>query len=142
MRTIRVEKDLWLKEFSENAHLSVFEPDVGYEPGSLDFALMTIDEEKDAPIIYTTVKDLPKKGAYIEFGGSFPDYRGSSKVLRAFIQMTDYFRVENYKFVCFGCRNNNIPMNRLGLSAGYIPTGMLYDREKLFLEYTKEFTNG
>jgi hypothetical protein len=132
----------WLKYFADVAHAAVFDPDVVRQEGGFGFALLVIDEEKDEPIIYVTCAKNPAGGAYIEYGGSFPNSRGSQKVLRAFQLVNKWFEEKGFTHSGLMTRNTNKQMNRLALATDYFVTGVHMDDGRLYLDYTREFTNG
>lgn len=140
MKVVTIDRETWLSKSYENAHKAVFgdEP-VDMNESLFDAALLVIDEEADVPIIYTTVKQTTASQVFIEYGGSFPDYRGSPKVKPAFELLCNFLHEAGASRVSLATKNTNIPMQRLALSTGFTPWGMTFGKTGLFLEYIKSF---
>lgn len=132
------EREYWLEHFELHAHAAVFEPGVSRNEGGFHFALMVVDEETDTPIIYVTCLKTTAGGVFIEYGGSFPDFRGSMKVLRAFRAVNEWFKINLFKYAMLATRNTNAAMNKLALADDYFVTGVHTDDGRLYLDYTKE----
>lgn len=137
MEVVNIDRKTWLEKYSKNAYMSVFgREDHDLQEASLfDAALMVMDEESNCPIIYTTIKQTTAKSVFIEFGGSFPDYRGTAKVKPAFEKLCAYLKEAGAEFVTLSTKNTNIAMNRLALSVGFIPSGMNFNKEGAFVDY-------
>jgi len=143
VKIIPIARDVWLEKYSDDAYITVFgeEPTITKE-SLFDAAFLVIDEEKDTPIVYMTMKQISTKGVFIEHGGSFPEFRGSPKVRPAFRYLLDYLHSAGSRTISLITRNTNTAMQKLALATGFICTGCNYNGEGLFLEYTLKFNEG
>jgi hypothetical protein len=137
MRVVLISREDWLRDFARNAHLAVFDEDTSFEEGSFTTTMLVIDEKTDTPIIYMTYHEVPQGGVFVEYGGSFPPFRSSPKVYRAFNFANDWFRSNGYKRVGMITRNTNTAMNKLAIHAGYLVVGMQFQKGKFYLEHNK-----
>lgn len=87
-----------------------------------DFALLVTDEN-DEPVAYSTVIEMDAKTAYMQHGGAFPKFQGSTKVARAYHLMIAYIK-EGYLRISTRIRNINTAMLKLALSADLIVNGI------------------
>jgi len=135
-QVLEVPQDVWNEKYAKNAHISVFEE--GYNPDehSCDFALLV--SKDDTLISYSTIKNLTPENVCMEYGGSFPTHRGSTHVLQTFLVMLDYLKQKGKKEVYYVTTNENYPMLKFGLFAGFKITGMTLSKKgKLLLEHSK-----
>jgi len=137
MKVVAIDRDIWIKDYQDVAYKAVF----GFDPPSeiknslFDKAFLVIDEEKDSPIIYATVKQTTEKSLFIEFGGSFPSYKLSPKVRKAFFLLCKTFKEAGSTYTSLSTLNNNISMQKLALSAGFMPMGMNISNHGLMIDY-------
>lgn len=142
MRVDKFTREEWLEKYAKDAHWAVFEEDFPVHNMRADFILCVVDLSKNIPIIYSTVSELTAKSVCMEWGGSFPDYRGTPYTKRAFQVMMMYFKEFGYEMVSFLTRNDNYPMLKLGFSAGFKTTGLNTNKDGIFLENTLYFKEG
>lgn len=136
-KVIKIPKEDWNKEFARNAHISVFDSEFDTELHPMDFAYLVADEN-EAMISYCTLREMNKDQVVMDFGGTFPDFRGSAKAFPSFIAMLERLK-QSYKRAIFVTNNENYPMLKFGLKAGFKITGMsLSDKVGLLIEHTKE----
>lgn len=135
MKVLCFTREEWLEKYSKVAYHAVFQEDPeGIKESLFDYAFSTVDE-KECPIIYTTIKQMSETTIYIEHGGSFPDYRGSSLVKPAFQMMCDAWMENGAKTVTLATRYDNVAMQKLALHTGFLPYGMFTNEKGLFLQY-------
>ena len=133
----KIGADEWKKLYEKNAHLAVFEEYVDEEKSKLDFALLVVNK-KDEMVVYMTIKEMDKYTAFIEYGGSFPNKRGSVESFPAFLACLEFLE-KDYERVNFFTENKNKPMLKFGLNAGFEIIGCCYSNNKFLLEHTLEF---
>lgn len=137
MRVVLIDRETWLRDCARNAHKAVFDEDTSFEEGAFTTAMLVIDDSANTPIIYMTFHEVQKKAVFVEYGGSFPPYRGNPKVYRAFNHANEWFRLSGYSRVGMITRNTNTAMNKLAIHAGYIVVGMQFQNQKFYLEHSK-----
>lgn len=127
---------IWKENFEQSAHISVFGEEFDPLRTRMDYAILTVNE-KDEMIIYMTVQEMDKYTAFLEYGGSFPDKRGSMEVFPAFSESVDYL-LKKYNRVNFYTENKNFPMLKLGMKKGFKIVGLCISNNKILLEHTLE----
>jgi len=71
---------------SEQAHRVCFNEVKPKEWDRIDFALVAVDEERKQMIGYTTMREIDHETIYWQYGGSFPEYRGTLLAARAVLR--------------------------------------------------------
>lgn len=129
----KISAEDWAKNYSANARLAVFGEILEPEDERIDFALLvTKDREL---VIYTTFKELSRDHLYLCFGGSFPNSRGKSDLVRnAFLEMVAH-TFKTYNELTFHAKNTNYPMQKLSMHAGFLAVGISYTDKNILLEY-------
>jgi len=118
-------------EMSKDAHLLCFSEERNPEMNRCNFALL-ITDEKDVPVAYSTIVELDSLSAYMQHGGAFPEFQGTTKVARAYHLMLAYLK-EHYLKITTRIKNTNIAMLKLALSADLLVSGIDYVTGDLFL---------
>lgn len=137
----QISHEEWMKDYAKDAHKSVFGDDFeDFDKTLFDYALLVIDKESNTPIVYMTVRVLNKKSVFIEYGGSFPAFRGNHKVRAALAFILDNMRDKlGIETVGFLTAQKNIKMQKMGLATGFLVTGLTMGRYGLCLEYRRNF---
>lgn len=131
---LKIDPPTWKERYSANARLSVFGEILDPEDERIDFALLTTKDKE--LVIYTTLKELSRKHVYLCFGGSFPNARGKTSLVRgAFLEMLSYLFEQGYEEVTFSTKNTNYPMQRLSMHAGFVCVGISICSSYTLLEY-------
>lgn len=130
----RVEKTDW-QLLAKNAHEVVFREAWPDNFERIDYALLTTDAE-DKLVQYATIRETDAISAYIQYGGSFPDYRGSVSSYRSFRAIIDHL-FEQYKNVSFLVENTNLPMLKFALKEHFIIIGIRNFKNQIMLEHFK-----
>lgn len=133
----QISRDIWLKDYAKNAHMSVFGEDYPeFDTTLFDYALLVIDKETDTPIIYNLIRIMNTKSVYIEYGGSFPPFRASLKVRKAFnFLLSELHKQGGIELVILMTMTTNVAMQKLALATGFLPFGLTQGRYGLCLEY-------
>ena len=130
----RIEKSEWVS-LSRDAHVSVFKEEWEAEKERVDFALLTTDSE-DQLIQYATLRELDSESVYIQYGGSFPTYRGSIPAYRSFQAILRWLG-ERYPNVTFLTENTNLAMLKFAIREGFIIVGLRATKKSIMLELYK-----
>ena len=130
----------WLDKFAKDAYSTVFERNFDEVKKSLFDAAILVVDDNECPISFATYKQLTEDSVYLEHGGSFPDYRNKPEVKPSFQEMLKFLQLIGAKQITLSTRNENVPMQRLALSSGFIPTGMHMIPDGLFIQYELNFT--
>lgn len=126
--------------FSEQAHLLAFDEIRPFLSERIDYALLaTSDENK--PMGYVTVRELDDESVYWQFGGSFPETRGSMACLKGYRAFLDWHK-ERYARVATLIENTNIPMLKMAMKVGFLIVGVKNVQGKVLLEHSIEFKRG
>lgn len=116
---------------SREAHKLCFNEDRPIELNTCDYALLVVNE-RNHPIAYSTVIEIDKNSAYMQHGGSFPEFAGTIKVARAYHLMIAFIK-ENYKRITTRIQNTNMAMLKLAMSAGLLVNGIDFISGDIFL---------
>lgn len=108
----KISKEEW-KVLAVNAHLAVFNEEWTADKERIDFALLTVDEDGKV-IQYATIREMDSESSYLQYGGSFPDYRGKVQSVHSFKSILDWLFLE-YKNVSFFTENTNWPMLKFAI---------------------------
>lgn len=140
MKIIPFERDEWIKKYQESSYKEVFNADLPLEAKQsfFDKAFVVFNDEKE-PVIYCTVKQLTEKALFIEFGGSFPKFRSSPKVVKYFKDLCAYFNKAGAEVVALTTLNTNVSMQKLALYCGFIPMGVSMSKEGLMIDFQLDF---
>lgn len=130
---LKIDPETWKEKYAANARLSVFGEIVEPEDERIDYALL-VAKDKEL-VIYVTLKELSRRHVFMCFGGSFPNSRGKSELVRgAFLTMVEKL-FETYDEVTFHTKNSNYPMQRLSMHAGFVVVGITFGDKHVLLEY-------
>lgn len=105
-------KEEWAA-YSANAHLSVFKEIHDANQDRIDFALLAADENQTL-ILYCTFCELDRDSVYMQFGGSFPPYRGSPETYRGFCEFVSRLS-KQYKHLYFHVEHSNFAMLKFAI---------------------------
>lgn len=131
-----ISRDIWKQNYEQNAHISVFGETFDPERTRMDYAVLIINNQ-DELVIYSTVQEMDKYTCFLEYGGSFPNKRGSTESYPAFSFMCDEL-LKTYKRVNFYTENVNKPMLKFGFKKGFVVVGLCFSNNKILLEHTLE----
>lgn len=124
--------------YSEAAHLVVFEEYRPADMDRIDFALVA--EVETVPYIYMTCREFDKETVYITSGGALPICKGTPKSWEGFKLMLDYLK-DRYKYVTLLTLNDNFPMLKFALKAGFRTIGIRNFKGYVLLEQFLVFDN-
>lgn len=122
--------------FSEDAHKICFNE---LKPASfdrIDFALLCVDSGK--PCAYVTCRELDPDTVYFQFGGAFPETRGTLSSWKCYEKVTDFARTK-YRRITTLIENNNVVMLKFAMKMGYRIIGIRNFGGSILLEHVLEF---
>jgi hypothetical protein len=134
MQITYIPKEKITEEFMENIHKNVFRETV---PGHFfKFDECLIAEKDNSLLGYILIKEITTQMIDIAWGGTMKETRGTW-VLKAFRDSCELL-LKHYKVVTFQTRNTNVPMIKLGLSAGFSIVGcVVVNNDGLFINFSK-----
>jgi len=122
--------DEW-KVLAEEAHMLCFQESRHSDTNTFDYALLVTDKD-DKPVAYSTIIEMDKATAYMQHGGSFPEFAKGIYVARAYQLMVAYLK-EQYTKISTRILNTNISMLKLALSAELYVNGIDFLGGEIFL---------
>lgn len=130
----RIEKEAW-HVLAGPAHEAVFKEAWEADAERIDFTLITTDPNNTL-VQYATIRELDCDTAYIQYGGSFPSYRGTTVAFDSFRAILAWL-FEHYKGVTFLTQNNNYAMLKFAIKERFEIVGMRTFRGNIMLEHLK-----
>lgn len=121
---------------AKDAHAIVFEKVRDPAMDRLTGALLAIDEEKNQPVGYATYRELDNESVYLQWGGAFPEIRGSIHVAR--IYRLFLFTLEAYRRIGTHIENTNVSYLRLAMAHGFRIIGTRTFRGEVLVELLRE----
>lgn len=138
MQILKIPKDEW-SVCSAKAHLVSFGQGRPPEFERIDYALLAVRGE--TPLGYITCREHDGNTVYWQFGGSFPGTRGTVltwKLYQAGIALAR----ESYQRITTYISNENIPMLKLAMKAGFRVIGVRNFKRNILLELMLDFEGG
>ena len=136
MIVTRIEPDKWAK-ISETAHKVVFNEVRPSEMDRVSYALVVGTEVE--PMAYITVRETDKESAYIQYGGAFPNAKGSVTSFRIFSEMVAWLKNFGYKRVNMLVEGSNKVMLKFALTMDFDVIGMRVFNGTPLLELMRTF---
>lgn len=121
---------------SEDAHKIVFGTHKPASRDRIDFALMTVDEQ-NVPLGYVTCREWDNETLYWQFGGMFPDTRGTPRSFRVYKEMLQW-ATDRYFRITMLVENTNVPMLKFALKVGFKIIGVRNYSGTVLLEHSLE----
>lgn len=134
MRVERFSQADW-RLYSEKAHLICFGQHKPAHWDRFDFALLAVDHEK--PLGYVTCREHDPETLYWQFGGTFPETKGTIKSWRVYEALTNYCR-SNYRRLTTLIENDNLTMLKFAMKMGYRIVGVRVFQGKPLLDHLLE----
>lgn len=128
--------EVW-KELAKEAHLCCFGE---LRPSTMDrisFALLTSEDEK--PLGYLTARELDSESVYLQYGGAFPDTRGTINSLKVYKSMLLKLKEIGFIRATTYIENINKPMLKFAMKCGWTITGLRTFKNAILLEHQIEF---
>lgn len=103
---------------SEGTHYEVFGTLKPKDWDRIDYALLALREGESLPIAYMTCREISRDCVYWQFGGSFPEIRGSFAAWSIYKEFIEWARAK-YKMVYTYTANTNYAYLKMALKAGF-----------------------
>ncbi len=131
----RITKEEW-KEMAEDAHLICFSEKRSAEMDRIDFALLNV--RGDRALSYCTVRELDKESCYWQYGGAFPNTRGTPTSWRSYQMYADWCFSQGYKRISTYIENDNISMMKIAMKVGFRIIGTRTFKGHILVEFLLE----
>jgi L-amino acid N-acyltransferase YncA len=131
MKTCWITKDEW-KNICEKTHAAVFGTIRKIEVDKTDRCILVFSDIGE-PAGYATVQEWSSDLAYLQWGGSFLDFRNTASVYRGYSLVIDAVLSE-YRTVFTLIENTNTPMLKMALKAGFLVVGTRFNSNRLMVE--------
>lgn len=112
----KISKEEW-KEMSASAHLICFNEKRDPEMDRIDFALLNVRGEE--PLNYCTVRELDSESVYWQYGGAFPNTKGTGTSFYSYQRYADWCFDQGYKRITTYVQNDNLAMLKIALQVGF-----------------------
>ena len=140
MITVRpLTKNEWMK-MAEEAHLICFNETRPKTLDRIDYALVNVTDKEEI-LNYCTVKELDAESVYWQFGGAFPNSKGSVHSARSYARNIKWTFENGYKRITTYAKNTNSDMLRVQLKCGFVPIGMRTVQGEVYVEMLLEAPN-
>lgn len=137
MITVRaLTREEWEK-MAEDAHLLCFNEHRPSYLDRIDYALVNVTDKEEI-LNYCTVKELDSESVYWQFGGAFPNSKGSVHSARSYARNIEWTFKQGYKRITTYAKNTNSDMLRVQLKCGFIPIGMRTVQGEVYVEMLLE----
>ena len=131
-----IEPRIW-KTMAADAHLSVFKEQWDAELETIDFAMLMVLQSSDTAVSYATVQEMDDKSVYLQYGGVFPDFKGTMISYRSFHQMIERLK-QDYKKITTFVENTNYSMLKFYMKENFKITGIRFFGDLTLLENNYE----
>ena len=135
----KLSNEEWSK-MAENAHLICFDEKRPSEMDRISYALLNVDGEK--VLNYCTVRELDSESVYWQFGGAFPNSKGTVHSARSYARNIKWTFDQGYKRITTYVKNTNTNMFRIQLKCGFLPIGMRTVQGDIYIELLLEAPSG
>lgn len=119
------------KQLSEAAHVLSFKERRAASLDRIDFALLAVLEGK--PVAYATVRELDAESIYWQYGGAFPEIKGTINVLKVY-RMFIAHCAARYRRVTTLVENGNVRYLKLAMAVGFRIMGCRMFKGDVFVE--------
>ena len=130
--------DEWKEKYSEQAHLIAFGKAKPASWDRIDYALLLVDRDANAPSGYITCREFDHETIYWQFGGSMPGTKNTPKSLACFDAALEWAKAA-YRRITFVVENTNLPMLKLAMKREFQIVGVRNFHGSILLEHMKEF---
>ena len=123
-------------EMSEKAHLICFSENRPAGMDRIDFALLNV---RGADLLsYCTVRELDKDSCYWQYGGAFPNTKGTPTSWRSYQMYADWCFSNGYQRISTYIENTNLPMIKIALKVGFKIIGTRTFKNQILVEFLLE----
>lgn len=133
-KLVKIHADTWASNFAEKAHAVTFNKVITPENERVDFAILAINF-LDEPVGYITCRELGRGHLYWQFGGIFPNARGTIYSYGLYEEAKKMCLNEYNRITTF-IENSNTTMLKMALKVGFRITGLKLFNDQILLEHT------
>jgi RimJ/RimL family protein N-acetyltransferase len=138
MKVERLSKENWAV-LAEAAHLVVFGEHKSASMDRIDFALLGLSME-GTPMGFITCREFDQDTLYWQFGGAFPDTRGTHRTFSVYQRFIDWCRGK-YTRITTLIENTNTAMLKMAMKVGFRIVGIRYYRGSILVEHLLELNS-
>lgn len=124
------------KQLASAAHLVVFDEHWDEMLERISYAIIMLTDKKEM-VAYATIQLIDNDTAYLQYGGAFPTFKGTSIVFKAFQTMINCLK-SKYKKLVTMIENDNYPMLKFYMKENFLITGIRYFNGFTLLENSYE----
>ena len=131
----RIEKHEW-KAMAERAHLICFNEKRPAQMDRIDYALLNVRGTE--ALSYCTVRELDGESCYWQYGGAFPNTKGTATTFYNYRRYAQWCFNQGYKRVTTYIENTNVPMIKIALKVGFRIIGTRFFKGHILVEFLLE----
>ena len=131
----RISKREWQK-LAYNAHLVCFDEIRDSAMDRIDYALLNVRGK--TPLNYCTVRELDSESCYWQYGGAFPNTKGTVQSYESYRRNAEWCFRQGYKRITTYIENTNLPMIRIALKVGFKIIGTRTFKGSVLVEFLLE----
>jgi len=131
----KLSKEEW-ELVSANAHLICFDEQRPSSMDRIDFALMNLVDGE--PSSYATIRELDAESCYWQYGGAFPNHKGSTYSYHSYQAVAAWCFDNGYKRISTYIQNTNITMIKFALKLGFKIIGTRTFKNAVYVEFLLE----
>jgi len=131
----KINRGEWIS-MSRDAHLICFNEARDPMMDRIDFAL--INSRDGEPLNYCTVRELDSESVYWQYGGAFPNTKGTTTSFYSYKRNADWCFNEGYERITTYIENNNLAMLKIALKVGFLIIGTRTFKGHIMLELLLE----
>lgn len=135
----RLTKEEWLP-LSADAHLVCFNEKIEQDFNNIDFALMMTKDK--TPLNYCTVRILDQESCYWQYGGAFPNSKGTVYSYKGYAAFAHECFDAGFKRITTYIENDNIAMIKIALKVGFKIIGTRNFKGSVLVEFLLEREDG
>lgn len=132
-----IDKTTWVKDFSEAAHLLTFRM---LKPASwdrIDFAMLAVDDD-GSYLGYAVCSERDSSTLFWQFGGLLPGSKSEGRAKEVMKCLLECARAK-YTRLGFLVENDNLPMMKVAMDAGFRIVGLRSFKGFILLEHLLEW---
>lgn len=131
----KITKQEWAV-MSDKAHLICFSENRPSDMDRIDFALLNV--RNGSPLNYCTVRELDKESCYWQYGGAFPNSKGTGTSFYSYKRNAEWCFNSGYKRITTYIENTNLPMIKIALKVGFKIIGTRFFKGYVLVEFLLE----
>jgi len=135
IRINKVSKEEW-RSLAKDAHLICFNEIRDPQMDRIDFALLS--DRDGEPLNYCTVRELDSESIYWQYGGAFPNTKGTVQSFYSYKRYASWCFENQYERITTYIENTNLPMLKIALKVGFLVIGTRTFKGHIMLELLLE----